>query len=95
MAAISLVSISTSPIVYAGPTMTTTVDKVRVRPFLAYVKLANCPKYSQIALDTEYDLAMFTVALTAAASGQTVNVEFVDPLGCQAESKFVYFEVDF
>jgi hypothetical protein len=80
--------------VYAGPRKTTTVEKIRVRASVAYVKLAGCNKYNRVYLDTEYGKAMLSVAMMAAAAGKTVSVEFNEATGCSSvESEFVFFEV--
>jgi uncharacterized protein YgiM (DUF1202 family) len=80
--------------VQAGPVITTTVEKVRVRQTVSYVKLADCTKYNRIYLDTEYGRAMFSTALTAKTAGKEVRVEFVEDDGCETiESEFIYFEL--
>lgn len=82
--------------VLAGPQITTSVERVRVRPAVAYVKLQGCPKFNRIFLDTEYGKAMFSSALAAASAGKTVRVEFTDSDGCETiESTFEYFEIDY
>ena len=78
----------------AGPTMTSEIEKIRVRPSVAYVKLADCVRYNRIYLDTEYGKAMLSAALAAATAGLRVSVEFEAADGCQStESLYLYFEV--
>ena len=83
-----------SGLVIAGPTMTTQIEKVRVRPSVAYLKLKGCPRYSIVRINTEYDKAMYSAALAAAAGKKDIYVEFEADDGCQStESKFKVFEV--
>lgn len=93
-----------SPVaVTAGPVVQNqTVEKVRVRSYVSYVKLSGCSKYNKIYLTDladknipdQYGLAMYSAALTAHASGKKVNVQMVDEDGCHgSESTFTYFEI--
>lgn len=80
----------------SGPTVISKIDKIRVKPTIAYIKLESCQRYNTIVLDSEYSKAMYSAALTAATAGKPVKVEFSDDNGCQTtESSLKMLEVQF
>ena len=81
---------------FAGPSMIANVKNVRVRDYVAYVKLEGCAKYSKIYFNTDYEKAMYSTALAAGVSGKSVRVEFVELDGCDTiESELKYLDIQF
>lgn len=91
-----LFSVLFSLTVNAGPVLVTEVEKVRIRPSIAFIKFKDCHTYTRVRFNSEYEKAMITTALTAAAAGKRVQVEFTleDPCSTE-ESELLYLEVLF
>jgi hypothetical protein len=81
---------------FAGQTLSnTTIDNVRVKNSIAYIKFSHCARYSQISLNSDYAKAMFSTALTAGASKNNVTVEFKGEDCSAVELQLVYLDVNF
>lgn len=73
----------------------TTIDNVRVKMDVAYVKFSDCSYYSRIYLNSEYEKLMYSSALVAATAGRRVSVEFDGPDCSASELELVYIDVSF
>jgi hypothetical protein len=72
-----------------------TVDNVRIRKNVAYIKFSGCSFYSKLSLSTEYDKAIYSAALTAGVSKKYVTVE-LDGDNCSTnELEILYIDVKF
>ena len=85
----------TLPVKAGAQQITTSIEKIRIRDWVTYIKLQGCPRYSRIYLNDEYGKAMYSAALTAAAASKQVTVFFEDTNGCDVEGKLVFLEVNF
>ncbi|WP_330925824.1 hypothetical protein [Candidatus Sororendozoicomonas aggregata] len=81
----------------ASSSMLAHIKHVRVRTWVAYIKLEGCAKYSKISLKGEYGKAMYSTALSAAIAGKQVRVGFAEPEGCSGvmEPYVEYIDVPF
>ena len=85
-----------SSVAHAGPVMVAEIENIRVRPSMVYINIVGCNKYVKIPLVTDYDKAMYTAALSAAAANKQIRVEFVASSGCSvSETTLEYLEVNY
>lgn len=68
-----------------------TIENIRVRPSVAYVKFEGCARYTRITLINDYYKSMLSVALTAAAAGKKVEVVFQNNASCANTEPLIEF----
>lgn len=67
------------------------IENIRVRPNIAYVKFEGCARYTRISLINDYYKSMLSVALTAAAAGKKVEVVFQNNESCATTEPLIEF----
>lgn len=89
-----LLSILCALPIYAGQTKSNlTIEHLRVRKSVAYIKFSECSYYSRVYLNSEYEKLMYSVVTAAALANKRVSVEFNGDDCSKKELELVYIDV--